>query len=285
MMSAPQACILSPPRPADTYVANRFDELARRQVALAADQPERLPAPSRKHRQIDRWPIPGLVAGIVAVSRTLAAALAAAVESGAERRMRDDPHSFTDANEQAARILARALADAQRVLARREEPDRLSASADLALLRLAEVADRLDGAARRMASQVERLADLIDRLERPTPAAAPEPRPPAASAGPPPSQEPAFPSGAVVAVVVSGVPGFQGLMDVQRALTSLHGVQAASVRRYQGGDATIELTLSQPLTAGEIAAGVRDVAGHRVVVDEAQPESLQLRLRCLAADA
>lgn len=199
--------------------------------------------------------------------------------------MRDDPYSSADANEQAARILARALADAQRVLARREEPERLPATAEFTLFRLTEVADRLDSAARRIASQLERLADLIDRLEQPAPAVAPAPvRVAEQPAEAPPSREPAYPPGAAVSVIVSGVPGFQGLMDVQRALTGLQGVQGASVRRYQGGEATIELTLSQPLTAGEIAAGVHDVAGHRVVVDEAQPETLQLRLRCLAAD-
>lgn len=281
MMTAPQERILRGPPPADTYVTDRFDQYARRLVAPAADAPSRPPTPSRPRARPGHRPVRGLL-GLLAAGRALRAALETAVESGGKRMMTaDEPRVFEDATERAARILARALAEAQRTLSSREVP---SSPFEHEAAHLRDVADRLDSAARALGGQVERLAGLLERLEQRQPAPAPEPLSRPGWAGPPPSQEPSFPLGEVITLVVSAVPGFQGLMDVQRALSGLNGVEGASVRRYQGGEATIELVLARPMTAGDLASGIRDATHHRIVVEDAQPDTLQLHLRCLAAD-
>jgi len=77
------------------------------------------------------------------------------------------------------------------------------------------------------------------------------------------------------------VPGFQGLMEVQRALVRLPQVQSAAVRRYQDDEAAIQLVLSQPMTASAIAEGVSAATGRQLIVDDARPEALRLRLRFL----
>ena len=97
-----------------------------------------------------------------------------------------------------------------------------------------------------------------------------------------PDMEPSFaPGGEGVDVTVSAVPGFQGLMEVQRALVRLAGVQSAAVRRYQDDEAAIQLVLSQPMSASAIAEGISTATGSQLIVDESRPESLRLRLRFL----
>lgn len=208
-----------------------------------------------------------------------------------EQPRMEQPRTPDEATEQAARILASALADARRILASAPATPapvpaaQPSAGTDAVSSRLLDAAEHLDRVARDLGGQVERLASLLERLEQHPPAAASEPSPHAGFAGPPPSREPAFAVGDTLTLVVSGVPGFQGLMDVQRALTGLQDVEAASVRRYQAGEATIEVVLSRPMSAGEIAAGIRDATEHQLVVEEAQPEAMQLHLRCLPPEA
>ncbi len=223
------------------------------------------------------------------------------VGSGGERIMTteqprtDQPRTPDEATEEAARVLARALAEARRIVdstsasspATVSEPSQPSPSAaqPQAASSLLAVAERLDAVARDLGAQVERLAGLLERMEHRTGAVAPESAPHTGFAGPPPSREPSFAVGDTLTLVVSGVPGFQGLMDVQRALTGLEGIDTASVRRYQAGEATIEVVLSRPMSAGDIAAGIRDATEHQLVVEEAQPEAMQLHLRCLPSEA
>ncbi len=238
-----------------------------------------------------RWPFPGFVARYAAAAGTVCGIARAIVESGWGRGMTtDEPRTPEQAQEQAARILARALSEAQQVLAageRREAaPQPQHDGVEVALQRLADVAERLDAAARGMTDQAERLSSLLERLEQPQPVAhSSNETQPAPQAGPPPSHEPSYPVGEAVSLVVTGVPGFQGLMDVQRGLSGLDGVESASVRRYQGGEANIELVLSRPMAAGDIAGGIRTGTAHRVIVEDAKPDMLQLQLRCLPADA
>jgi hypothetical protein len=95
-----------------------------------------------------------------------------------------------------------------------------------------------------------------------------------------PSSEPRFAAnGSPVDVVLAGVPGFQGLMDVQRALASMASAEAASVVGYRNGEATLEVLLRDPVTAQEIVDALRVQTGHTLLVEEALPEDLKLRLR------
>ena len=98
-----------------------------------------------------------------------------------------------------------------------------------------------------------------------------------------PDLEPAFPPGGEgIDVTIAAVPGFQGLMDVQRSLVRLPHVQGAAVRRYQDDEAAIQLVLAQPMTASTIVEGVTAATGLRLVIDESRPDGLRLRLRFLA---
>ncbi len=207
----------------------------------------------------------------------------------------DQPRTPEEATEEAARVIARALAEARRIVDSAPacspaptpgapQPSQLSDQPEV-IYSLLATAERLDAVARDLGAQVERLAGLLERLEQRPAAMATEPSPHTGFAGPLPSREPSFAVGDTLTLVVSGVPGFQGLMDVQRALTGLKGIETASVRRYQAGEATIEVVLSQPMTAGQIAAGIRDATEHQLVVEEAQPEAMQLHLRCLPSEA
>ena len=72
-------------------------------------------------------------------------------------------------------------------------------------------------------------------------------------------------------------------MEIQRALVRLPQVQSAAVRRYQDDEAAIQLVLSQPMTAAAIAEGVTNGTGKSILVDEARPDTLRLRLRFLNA--
>lgn len=97
-----------------------------------------------------------------------------------------------------------------------------------------------------------------------------------------PEMEPSFtPGGEGVDVTIAAVPGFQGLMEVQRALVRLPQVQSAAVRRYQDDEAAIQLILSQPMTASAIAEGISAATGQQLIVDDARPDALRLRLRFL----
>jgi hypothetical protein len=96
-------------------------------------------------------------------------------------------------------------------------------------------------------------------------------------------QEPSFaPGGEGIDVTIAAVPGFQGLMDLQRALVRMPQVQGAAVRRYQDDQAAIQLVLSHPMTPTAIVEGVAAATNRRLVIDEAEPSSLRLRLRFLA---
>ena len=98
-----------------------------------------------------------------------------------------------------------------------------------------------------------------------------------------PEMEPSFaPGGEGVDVSIAAVPGFQGLMDVQRALVTLPQVASAAVRRYQDEEAAIQLILRQPMTATQIAEAVSGATGKQLIVDDARPEQLRLRLRFLS---
>ncbi len=134
----------------------------------------------------------------------------------------------------------------------------------------------------------ERIAQLTDAVTR-LAIAQPQASAPAVgvmSAKPQlPEMEPSFAAGGEgLDVTIAAVPGFQGLMELQRALVRLPQVHSAAVRRYQDDEASIQLVLSQPLTANAIAEGVTASTGRSIVVDEARPDALRLRLRFIGGE-
>jgi hypothetical protein len=193
-----------------------------------------------------------------------------------------------DTRDRAAKIiaaLAQGLLQAEAMLAadreREREQERRAQAVPPELL---ETLERFGDALKRIAEFTERLAermneltDAVSQLRDARDAAPPSPTPQL------PDLEPAFaPGGEGVDVTIAAVPGFQGLMDVQRALVRLPHVQGAAVRRYQDDEAAIQLVLSQPLTASAIVEGVTAATGLRLVIDESRPDALRLRLRFLA---
>ena len=135
------------------------------------------------------------------------------------------------------------------------------------LTNLATALDRLVG---HLQGLSQLMADLLERLaEQSAPAVAPEP-----------SQEPPFlPGGEGVTLALMAVPGFQALMDIQKALTALEAVSSASVERFQDSESRILLQLRFPATASELATAIRSSTGLAAVVEESHPELMRLRVK------
>lgn len=169
---------------------------------------------------------------------------------------------------------------------------------DAAQREFREVVDRFEEALARLTSEAERLSDeasvlaqvsgtlqgrlgeltasfdgaVAERATEPGEAAEPAMAP----------AEPKFWLGdQPVGLIIAAVPGFQGLMEVQRAMSGLPSVESASVVGYKDGEASLEIALHQPIGAREIVEGLGESTGHRLVIEEARPEELRLRLRFL----
>jgi hypothetical protein len=128
---------------------------------------------------------------------------------------------------------------------------------------LDRLVDHLQGLSHLMADLLQRLAD----------------RPPLAPA---PVSEPAFPAGGEgMSLMLSDVPGFQALMEIQKALHNLDQVANASVERFQEGDSRLLLQLSAPITGTDLAASLHRATGYTVVIQESRPELLRLHLKLL----
>ena len=190
------------------------------------------------------------------------------------------PNSSDDAITQAASIIARALKDAEVIIA----ADR-DARANVVPPEVLETMGRFSDILSRLVDHTEslatRMSDLTETVARLAEAQA---APPAPEVAKPhlPDLEPSFAAGGEgIDVTIAAVPGFQGLMEIQRALVRLPQVQSAAVRRYQDDEAAIQLVLGQPMTATTIAEGVTAGTGKRIFVDEARPDALRLRLRFL----
>ncbi|MBI5283857.1 MAG: hypothetical protein HY874_02075 [Chloroflexi bacterium] len=196
-----------------------------------------------------------------------------------------------DSIERAARIMAQSLAqglmEAEVILAadREARAQRIPPELMDTLERFGSVLTRLvehtEQLARRMAELTDAVAAASEQ-RAPRPQAQPQPAPQAKPQLP--EMEPSFaPGGEGIDVSIAAVPGFQGLMEVQRALVRLPQVQSAAVRRYQDDEAAIQLVLQQPMTSTAIAEGVSAGTGKRLFVDESRPDALRLRLRFLDA--
>lgn len=183
----------------------------------------------------------------------------------------------------AAKIIADALtqgllqADAMLAAERDSHSQALSSELIETLERFGDALGRIAVFTERLAERMNELTDAVTRLNDARDAA------PAASTPQLPDLEPTFaPGGEGVDVTIAAVPGFQALMDVQRALVRLPNVQGAPVRRYQDDEAAIQVVLAQPMTASSIVEGVTAATGLRLVIDESRPDALRLRLRFLA---
>jgi hypothetical protein len=196
-----------------------------------------------------------------------------------------------DATERATQIIAEALAQglmeaeviisADRDARAQSVPPEVVSALDRFGTVLARLVDHTEQLAERMADLTEAVAALAEHQAQQ--AQHPAGAPPAAAKPQLPEMEPSFaPGGEGIDVTIAAVPGFQGLMEVQRALVHLPQVQSAAVRRYQDDEAAIQLVLAQAMTASAIADGVTAGTGKRLYVDDARPESLRLKLRFLA---
>lgn len=199
------------------------------------------------------------------------------------REMTDTTQNRNEAIDRAARIIAESLAqglmEAEVIIAADRDARAQAVQPQLVetLDRFGEVLTKLVEFNGQLSERIAQLTDAVARL-----AAAPERAAAPAAIPPLPELEPAFASGGEgIDVTIAAVPGFQGLMEVQRTLVRLPGVQSAAVRRYQDDEAAIQLVLGQPMTASVIAEGVSTGTGRRIFVDEARPDALRLRLRFL----
>lgn len=156
--------------------------------------------------------------------------------------------------------------------------------------------DRIDQDRRSLADQIASLARSLERLEcrlDDMSRLAAEPRvasPPvgvsaeveevAVSPVSPVETEPAFrPGEEGLTLVISAVPGFQGLMEVQRALMRVPAIEGASVERYFDGEARIVLMLREPITATRLLETLREATGQQLQLEESRPEASRLRVR------
>jgi hypothetical protein len=198
--------------------------------------------------------------------------------------MTNDTPASNEATERAAHIIARSLAqglmEAEVIIAADRDtraqhiPPQLIETLErfsAVLTRLVEFTEQLGTRVNELTDAVNTLADLRAQ-QQPAPAAKPQL----------PEMEPSFaPGGEGIDVTIGAVPGFQGLMELQRALVRLPQVQSAAVRRYQDDEAAIQLVLQQPMTASGIAEGLTSSTGRTIFVDESRPDTLRLRLRFL----
>ena len=148
--------------------------------------------------------------------------------------------------------------------------------------------DRLEQDRRSFNEQVASLTHALEGLERridDLSRAALQPRhapaaPPVEEETVPEDTEPAFAPGQDgVALVISAVPGFQGLMEVQRALSRVPAIEGASVERYFDGEARIVLMLRESITAGRLLEALTQGTGQQFQLDESRPESMRMRVR------
>jgi hypothetical protein len=216
--------------------------------------------PSEEPSNMQQFPPPGqpvsAAEAVSSLSRTLDHF--EQVLSALEQRTRRQQHAAPEEVSQLQRVEHDAFQQLEAVLGQlRNEATRLAEGA----AQLAQVAARLE----------ERVGALTDSMAR---------RAEIEAVPPPPPEEPRFAAnGRPVGVVLAAVPGFQGLMAVQRALSSMPAAEGASVVGYKNGEASLEIVLREPVTARQIVDGLQESTGHHVLIEEARPDDLRLRLR------
>jgi hypothetical protein len=202
---------------------------------------------------------------------------------------------------QSTRNLERVLAQFESMP---EELADLKRSLGDVLQRFEEALDHLGVEARRLSNEASALASVAGRLQtrlgdlgrsmgqqagalarepsreasyglREEPHYAPQEQPRYAPPG-----EPQFePAGQGVTITLAAVPGFQGLMDAVRALNGLPATESASVVAFKNDEASIRVTLRQPVSARQIVEGLQASTGQQALIEESRPDAQRLRLR------
>jgi hypothetical protein len=182
---------------------------------------------------------------------------------------------------EATLILEQALAQVESMP---KELAELKAALRGVLERLDEAMQHLGSEASRLSQEAANLAVVAERLEQHVGdltqglggGAAEQPE----ASAPSTAGEPLFEAGdGALGIVLAAVPGFQGLMDAQRALSGLPSAIGASVVAFRNGEASLELHLQSPVSAREIVESVRRSTGHELLIEEARPDAARLRLR------
>lgn len=137
---------------------------------------------------------------------------------------------------------------------------------------LTNLAAALDNLVGHLHSLSRLMADLVERVAPPSVPAAEAAR----------AEAPFLPGGEGLTLTLLNVPGFQALMDFQKALGAMEQVASASVERFQEGDSRLVVRLRSPVLGSELAATLRGATGHAVVVEEAKPELQSLRLKVVS---
>lgn len=143
---------------------------------------------------------------------------------------------------------------------------------DVQAARLSDGASDLALVAGRVEAVLSELTRMLGRVTRLKETQA-EPEPPVPA-------EPQFqPGDEAIGVVLAAVPGFQGLMDAQRALSNLPEAEGASVVAYKNGEASLEMVLREPVTASRVVEALSESTSQPLLIEESRPEALRLRLR------
>ena len=234
-------------------------------------------------------------------------------QTGVDQTAMNSNPATAESAAEAAESLERTLGDFESVIERLEQraqrPD--TPAGELADLRgeLRAVVQELEGAVARLGGEAERLSDGASDLAHVSGALQTRLGELAAVFGPPPERgtgwqpapeqpreaepeapEPEAPEPEApkfwlgdqpLGIVIAAVQGFQELMALQKAMSALPAVSSASVVGYKDGEAALDVGLERPITAREIVDGLRESTGHQLVIEEARPEALRLRLRFL----
>lgn len=143
---------------------------------------------------------------------------------------------------------------------------------------LTDQVTNLAGALDRLVTHLEGMSHLMSELIERT--ATPQVTEPDTTEAAPAAAEPSFqPGGEGVSLSIAAVPGFQALMDLQKALMGLEQVASASVERFQEGDSRIQVVLRSAITAGQLTSALGSATGRSFVVEESRPELMSLRLK------
>lgn len=186
--------------------------------------------------------------------------------------------------EQALAQMESMLERLERDIERRPEPKSQDELDYGARKHIEDVVSELQSEVQRLSREVARLSAVA--VQPPAARTHSEPEPQARiEKRPAPPAEPQFrPGSRPVNVILAGVPSFEALMDVQRALSDLQQAAGVSVIEFENGEASLHVELRSPVSARHVAAGLRSSAGRQFLIEESRPDEHRLRLRFIDHD-